>query len=324
MRNSSIFLSIVFLLGSFNLCAGTKLSKAVISEDLANVKACLKDGEKINEFDKWGWTPLMWAVYGRALPITEHLLANGADPNIRAEKSYGGLKKGATALVVAGYYGLDDQALALIGKGGKPEIADDSGKTGLDYAREYGFSDAILVLSGKVKADPRTGEYDREVNTTPLLKTYTRVVVEDFTTLNEIAKEYEYAVSDCQIKALGTLMGKKVFEKVEVKAADTNIGDSTLVLRVELTELRIKNAAAQTNFWAKLATGNSYIHAKVKLVDGATGKVEREQLLSTENNAWGAAFTNGTTDRSIPGDMGTMIAGYVITVAGRRPGPAGK
>ena len=47
-------------------------------------------------------------------------------------------------------------------------------------------------------------------------------------------------------------------------------------------------------------------------------KAEREQLLTTENNAWGAAWTMGSSDRSIPKDMGAIIAGYILTVGAKK------
>jgi hypothetical protein len=112
------------------------------------------------------------------------------------------------------------------------------------------------------------------------------------------------------------LTDRKGFDKASMRVEGQALDRSTLLVKVEVTELRITSGAAR--FWVGAMAGNSYVHAKVTLVDGASGKVEREQLLTTENNAWGAAWTAGSTDRSIPRDMGAIIAGYVITVGGKK------
>lgn len=321
--------AILVLCGSLSVFGGTKLSKAVIADNLNDVKECIKSGESVNEIDKWGWTPLMWAVYNRNLVMTDYLLANGADPNIQAEKAYGSLTKGATALVIAGYYGLEDQAESLVNKGAKVGITDGNGKTAMDYAKQYEFTGVASILarkggtsSGSTKSaassDSSTTKIDlgKGVDGTALGKVYSKVVLEEFTTTKEIAKDYLSSVVDCQTSALGVLSERKGFEKASLKTDGQALDRSTLLVKVEVTELRITSSAAR--FWAGAMAGSSYVHARVKLVDGATGKVEREQLLTTENNAWGASWTGGSSDRSIPKDMGAIIAGYVITVAGKK------
>ena len=55
--------SILLIGAGLVLSAGTELSKAVRTGELDKVKASLESGEKVNDLDKWGWTPLMWAVY---------------------------------------------------------------------------------------------------------------------------------------------------------------------------------------------------------------------------------------------------------------------
>ena len=316
-------LTAVFIMGgSIALSGGTTLSNAVISGNLESVKACMKGGEKVNELDKWGWTPLLWAVYDRYLPITEYLLANGADPNIQADKAYSSLSKGATALVIASYYGLDDQAEALVNKGAKVDIVDGNGKTAMDYAKQYEFTAVVDILTngGGVKSGAVTTSHKTDlgkgVDGSVLSKTYSKIVLEDFTAKKEITKDYADAVTDCQTNALAVILQKRGFEKVEMATAGKSYDASTLLVSVEITELRIASNAAR--FWVGAMAGSSYVHAKVKLVNGASGKVEREQLLTTENNAWGAEWTGGATDRSIPKDMGAIIAGYIITVAGKQ------
>lgn len=330
MKGLARLTAILIVSSSLSLFGGTKLSRAVIADNLQDVKECLKSGENINEIDKWGWTPLMWAVYNRYFPITEYLLANGADPNVQAERAYGSMAKGVTPLVVAAYYGLERETSALVGKGAKVEIADGKGMTAMDYARQYEFHAVINILGRKGGAGngaSRAGVSSSVTSTTKvelgpgvdgsaLGKAYSKVVLEEFTTTKEIAQDYLSSVRECQMSALDVLTDRKGFEKAAMRVEGQALDRSTLLVKVEVTELRITSGAAR--FWVGAMAGNSYVHAKVTLVDGATGKVEREQRLTTENNAWGAAWTGGSTDRSIPRDMGAIIAGYVITVGGKK------
>ena len=317
-------LPISLVLGaSLTLHAGPGLIKAAVKGNLDTVKEKLAAGEGVNEVDKYGWSPLMWAVYYRYLPITQYLLEHGADPNLQATSAYSQIAKGATALTIAGYYGLDDQAEALVSHKANVALADANGNTAADYARQYGFSAVLEVLakgggaSGGVSggASSATVSLGKGVDGTHLSKAYAKVAVEDFTTTREISRDYPSAISECQTNALAVMLEKKKFQSVEMAIAGKAHDASTLLVKVEVTEMRITSGAAR--FWAGAMAGSSYVHAKVKLVDGATGKVEREQLLTTENNAWGAAWTGGSSDRSIPKDMGAIIAGYVLTVGAK-------
>ena len=151
--------AILILGGAVTLSAGTPMSNGVLDNNLATVKTCLAGGEKINEIDKWGWTPLTWAVYYRYQPITEFLLANGADPNIQVEKRYGNIYKGATALVITAYYGYPEYTAMLLNKGAKLDITDAKGYTALNYAKEYKWTEVLDLLntaSAPAKAPDKT------------------------------------------------------------------------------------------------------------------------------------------------------------------------
>jgi hypothetical protein len=312
LKYASRLTTALLLGGALALTAGTDLSKAIKDKDLGKAKACMAAGEKVNELDKWGWTPLHWAVYNQFLPGTEFLLTSGADPNVQAEQSVKSLAKGATPLVIAGYYGLADHAALLMKKGAKPELADANGKTALTFARQYQFTEVEEVITGKVSK----ANFGAGVNDAHLAGTYPKVMLEPFTTTPEIAKDYTAAVRQCEEGAMFVLKSRKGFEQAELAGEGKTAEAGTLLVKVQITELRIASAAAR--MWAGAFAGNSYVRAKVTLVDPASGKVEREQLLTTENNAMGAAWTMGASDRSIPKDLGAIIGGYLITVAGQQ------
>jgi hypothetical protein len=53
---------------------------------------------------------------------------------------------------------------------------------------------------------------------------------------------------------------------------------------------------------------------ELKLVDAATGNVVREKVLSSANNPYAAAWAWGSSDRSLPYDMGKIISTYILAI----------
>ncbi len=147
-------ISLALALGSSLLQAGTTLSKAAISGDVAKIQACLASGEQVDELDKWGWTPLMWAVYYKYIPATQVLLDHKANPNIQNTLAYGPIPKKSTPLIISAYYDLEEHARLLLKAGADPEITNEKGKKALDYARDFSFQDMLELLDkGKARAE---------------------------------------------------------------------------------------------------------------------------------------------------------------------------
>jgi ankyrin repeat protein len=103
-------------------------------------------GDKVNMIDRWGWTPLIWAVYYNSAEVTDYLLEQGADPNARTVKGYGAFGVGTTALMLGGYYGYTDLVEHLLAHGAKTDLADRKGVKALDYAKQYRFREVIALL----------------------------------------------------------------------------------------------------------------------------------------------------------------------------------
>lgn len=139
---------LLILLAGLAACtsSATKLSRDAIDGNLAAVKKRVNEGGDVNEFDKWGWTPLHWAVYYRSLPVTKFLLENGANPNVQTIRSYGSVKSGSTPLIIAAYYGLPDFTELLLKRGAKTNVADGNGITAIDYAKQYRYEDVIHLI----------------------------------------------------------------------------------------------------------------------------------------------------------------------------------
>ena len=148
MKHLGRLILLPVLCGSVSLMAAPKkLSNAVLSGDLTQVQAQLKaTPEELNQIDKWGWTPLMWATLRQYVPIVKFLLANGADPNIAAQKADVVIKAGATPLIICGYYGTPEIAKLLLEAKADPSKADNSGETALSYATKYEFKEMIELL----------------------------------------------------------------------------------------------------------------------------------------------------------------------------------
>ena len=154
MKRTGI-ISLALALGSSPLLqAGTSLSKATIAGNVPKMKACLDAGEKVDEIDKWGWTPLMWAVYYRNQPATQFLLEQKADPNIQSTRAYSKFAVKTTPLLICAYYGLDEPAELLLKAGAKKDLADQSGKQPMDLAKEYSFESFVTLLEGKAAKTP--------------------------------------------------------------------------------------------------------------------------------------------------------------------------
>jgi hypothetical protein len=66
--------------------------------------------------------------------------------------------------------------------------------------------------------------------------------------------------------------------------------------------------------WGGAFAGSSEVILKMKLIDASTGVVVREKELSTSNNPWAASWSGGSSDRSLPTDLGMMVAEYLVSI----------
>lgn len=132
--------------------APRKLSDAALSGDLTQVKEVLKSNpDELNQIDKWGWTPLLWPTLRGYTPIVRYLLANGANPNLAAEKADIVIKAGATPLIIASYYGNVEMVQMLLGAKADPSKEDNGGETALTYAKRWNFQEVVDLLTKAAK-----------------------------------------------------------------------------------------------------------------------------------------------------------------------------
>ena len=181
----------------------------------------------------------------------------------------------------------------------------------------------LLVLmtscAGKeVKSDAQTGsEVKPDAKAAkdmdpPLAKPYRVIVVADFETSAEIAKDYPNATRECQANTISGLKEKKFYQAVESGKAAMARRDGTLLVKAKVTGMRIVSGHAR--MWGGAFTGSSFMEVDLVLIDAATNTVLREKKLSSANNPWAAAWVGGVSDQSLPADTGRMLAEYVHSV----------
>lgn len=157
--------------------------------------------------------------------------------------------------------------------------------------------------------EPAPANASPSATESPLETKYSRIVFEKFTTDAQIEKDYPGAVAECENSAVAAVKEKNLFQSVEKGAAGNQAG---LLVKTRVTSLRIVSGAAR--FWAGPFSGSSDMSLEMKLVDAATGKVIREKTLSTANNPWASSWTFGSSDRSLPADLGKMVGEYIASL----------
>lgn len=141
----SLFLVGLFVVGGVAVAGGDvdQLYHAAGKGDLAGVRQLIAAGTDVNAKSGDGSQALNAAAVYNQHDVIKLLLAHGANPNVRN-------KEGDTPLVCATKYAGGDPITVklLVDAGTNLGIADNDGKTALDYARKQNQSDAIALLKG--------------------------------------------------------------------------------------------------------------------------------------------------------------------------------
>lgn len=161
-------------------------------------------------------------------------------------------------------------------------------------------------------ADPATPASQADAAAAPVVKKldkfYDNLMFSTFTAKAEIAKDYPQAAKDIQHGMMTSLQMEDRFKKVITASEEKPTAGDTLMIKADITELRIVPTAAR--IWGGPMAGSSGVELTLQLVDGATQKMIREEKISSWNNAWGASWSG--SDDTLLSDVGKITAQYVI------------
>ncbi len=113
----------------------------VIGADDGMARLLIGRGANVNGHDDEGWTPLLEVLnlWADQAPLTEFLLAKGADVNAR-------LNDGRTGLMLAAHLGKDGRLAPLIAKGADVNARDKGGATALMAAATIQWSEQSFTM----------------------------------------------------------------------------------------------------------------------------------------------------------------------------------
>lgn len=144
----------------------------------------------------------------------------------------------------------------------------------------------------------------------PLDKKYEVLLLQKVEIDPKLEADYPTAAEEYRSSLVLDLREKNRFK--EVVANESSSGQGGLIVKTKVTSLRIVSGAAR--FWGGAFAGSSDMSVELKLVDSGTGKVVREKTLSSANNPYAAAWAFGSSDRSLPNDMGRIVSAYILTI----------
>ena len=140
---------------------------------------------------------------------------------------------------------------------------------------------------------------------------YANIGIAPFEAPDEYKQDYAQELNWFHTALMNDLRAKRAFKEVLEGTAAGQTG-KTVNVTGKIVEMRITSAGAR--FWGGAMAGASYMTVYLKITDNATGEMLKEKVISTYNNAFGAAYSFGSSDRSIPEDMAQIVSAYVSTV----------
>jgi hypothetical protein len=170
---------------------------------------------------------------------------------------------------------------------------------------------ATLYACGGQQSQPEQAAAP-EASSAKLPKKYANILSYVFESTPQVAKEYPNAVNTVQQSMTTALQQKNRFKNVGMLKMNQKTKGDTLLVKATVTDLRIVSGAAR--MWGGVFVGSSGIEVKLTLIDGGTKQQIREEVLNSNNNAWAASYTGGSSDQSLPDDMGKILANYITAI----------
>ena len=168
----------------------------------------------------------------------------------------------------------------------------------------------MLVACAGQQSQPEPVE-DPFANETPLTKSYANLVITDFTATDEILRDYPEDLKASRDAAVTALTQGGKYRSVGVSESVVESGP-TLIVKTHVPQMRIVGFNAR--FWGGAFAGNSEMLLEMSFLDKDTGQEMGHKTLTSNVNVMGATWSFGASDRSLPTDMGNIMAIYLQTV----------
>ena len=146
---------------------------------------------------------------------------------------------------------------------------------------------------------------------TPLKANYDNIIFRSFECNAQFKKDYPDAPMSCKESIISQLQRKNAYQHV-TDDTNNNLSGKSVLVDMKIVDMRIASGTAR--FWGGALVGNSFMDVLLELRDADTEKVVHQKVLSTSNNAFGAAWNFGASDRSLPSDFGTLIGEYIFRI----------
>ena len=167
-----------------------------------------------------------------------------------------------------------------------------------------------VAAKDKSKRDPRDPYATAENQTAPPVNAadlaYRTILFDGFTIPAEWEEKARSLVTATQDQAISRLSSTQAFSRI-AKKQDPVPDDPYLVVKCTLLNYRMVSKKAR--FFAGAAMGTSYITYKTQVYDGKTGALLFQREISTENNAFAAAWS--FNDKNLPTFLGNVLGDYL-------------
>jgi|HubBroStandDraft_4_1064222.scaffolds.fasta_scaffold398268_1 hypothetical protein len=144
---------------------------------------------------------------------------------------------------------------------------------------------------------------------------YRAIVFQDFVVPAEWEEKARKLVNETEERAIGRLISRQGFTTIARKQNPLPAGP---FLDVKCTLLQYRMVSTTLRIFAGAAGGTSYITYKVEVMDGKSGSPLFQRVISTENNAFAAAFS--FNDIHLPEFLGNVLGDYLALRARKDKG----
>lgn len=168
----------------------------------------------------------------------------------------------------------------------------------------------------KDSRDPyATAEYETAPAVDAADLAYRTILFEDFTVPAEWEAKARNLVTATEDRAISRLSSTHAFTTI-AKKQDPLPEDPYLVVKCTLLNYRMVSKKAR--FFGGAIAGTSYITYRAQVYDGQSGALLFQREVSTENNAFAAAWS--FNDKNLPTFLGNVLADYLALRARKDKG----